>query len=161
VSRIVIETAIAAPIERVFDVARDIEVHVASQEGHGEEAIAGRTTGRIGLGEAVTFRARHLGATMTLTSRVTTFEPPTRFVDEQVSGPFAAFRHEHLFRSTATGTVMTDDWTHRSPFRVVGRIVDAVVLDRYLRRQLFARAEVIARIAEGDDSRSSLGASHG
>jgi hypothetical protein len=53
-----------------------------------------------------------------------------------------------MFRSTATGTVMTDDWTHRSPLGLVGRIVDAVVLDRYLRRQLIARAKAIAKIAE-------------
>ena len=153
-SRVVVETSIAAPIERVFDVARDIGVHVASQAGRREEAIDGRTTGRIGLGETVTFRARHFGVTMTLTSKVTVFEPPTRFVDEQVSGPFAAFRHEHLFRSTATaagaGTVMTDDWIHWAPFGLIGRIVDAVVLDRYLRRQLIARAKVIGRIAEGE-----------
>jgi ligand-binding SRPBCC domain-containing protein len=150
VSRIVVETSISAPIERVFDVARDIDVHLASQQGRREQAIAGRTTGRIGLGETVTFRARHLGVTMTLTSRVTVFEPPTRFVDEQVSGPFAAFRHEHVFRATATGTVMTDDWLHRSPLGLVGRIVDAVVLDRYLRRQLIARGKGIRRIAEGE-----------
>ena len=151
-SRVVVETSIAAPIERVFDVARDIGVHVASQAGRREEAIHGRTTGRIGPGETVTFRARHFGLTMTLTSKVTVFEPPTRFVDEQVSGPFAAFRHEHRFRSTAIGigTVMTDDWTHWAPFGLIGRIVDAVVLDRYLRRQLIARAKVIGRIAEGD-----------
>ena len=146
--RIVVETSIAAPVERIFDVARDIDVHVASQARRGEAAVAGRTTGRIGLGETVTFRARHFGVTLTLTSRVTAFEPPTRFVDEQVAGPFAAFRHEHRFRPSATGTVMTDDWTHRSPFRWLGRIVDIVVLDRYLRRQLIARARVIARVAE-------------
>jgi ligand-binding SRPBCC domain-containing protein len=158
VGRIVVETTIAAPIERVFDSARDIDLHVASQASRREEAIAGRTTGRIGLGEAVTFRARHLGVTMTLTSRVTVFEPPNRFVDEQVSGPFASFRHEHLFRSTETGTLMVDEWTHRSPLGLVGRIVDAVVLDRYLRRQLIARAQGIARIAEGRGGGSSQGA---
>ena len=50
-SRIVVETSIAAPIERVFDVAREIGVHVASQAGRREEAIDGRTTGRIAEGE--------------------------------------------------------------------------------------------------------------
>ena len=50
-SRIVVETSIAAPIERVFDVACDIGVHVASQAGRREEAIAGRMTGRIGEGD--------------------------------------------------------------------------------------------------------------
>ena len=56
-----VETSIAAPIERVFDAARNIDVHVASQVSSREEAIGGRTTGLIGLGETVTFRARHFG----------------------------------------------------------------------------------------------------
>jgi hypothetical protein len=48
VSRIVVETSIPAPIERVFDVARDIGVHVASQAGRREEAIArAKVIGRI------------------------------------------------------------------------------------------------------------------
>jgi ligand-binding SRPBCC domain-containing protein len=151
VGRVRVETTIAAPIDRVFDVARDIDAHVASQAGSREEAVAGRTGGLIGLDETVTFRARHFGVTMQLTSRVTVFEPPTRFVDEQVRGPFASFRHEHVFRSTGDHTTMTDDWTHRSPLGWLGRIVDASVLDRYLRSQLVARGQVIRTLAEGRD----------
>jgi ligand-binding SRPBCC domain-containing protein len=159
--RIRVETTIAAPIERVFDVARDIDIHVASQIASREEAVAGRTGGLIGLGETVTFRARHFGVTMELTSRVASFEPPTRFVDEQVRGPFASFRHEHVFRSTGPRTMMIDDWTHRSPLGWLGRIVDAIALDRYLRRQLVARGQVIRTQAERGAAAAARHPDHG
>jgi ligand-binding SRPBCC domain-containing protein len=97
VTRIHLETRIEAPIERVFDLARDIDLHARSMAHTGEEAIAGRTSGPIELGETVTWRARHFGRWWTLTSRITVVEPPTRFADEQASGPFARFEHRHTF----------------------------------------------------------------
>ena len=81
----------------------------------GESAIGGRTHGLIGPGETVTWRARHLGVTMELTSQITGFDRPHAFVDEQIEGPFAGFRHEHRFASIPGGTRMTDDWRHASP----------------------------------------------
>ena len=119
-TRIHLETRIDAPIERVFDLARDIDLHARSMAATGEEAIAGRTSGAIGLGETVTWRARHFGRWWTLTSRITVVEPPTRFADEQASGPFARFEHTHTFESTAGGTRMTDDWEHTAPFGPLG-----------------------------------------
>jgi ligand-binding SRPBCC domain-containing protein len=97
VTRIHLETRIEAPIERVFDLARDIDLHARSMAHTREEAIAGRTSGPIGLGETVTWRARHFGRWWTLTSRITVVERPTRFADEQASGPFARFEHRHTF----------------------------------------------------------------
>jgi ligand-binding SRPBCC domain-containing protein len=116
----------------------------------GERAIAGTTSGLIGPGETATWRARHFGVTMELTSRITEFERATRFVDEQVRGPFAAFRHEHRFESAlGGGTVMVDAWRHRSPLGWLCLAVDGLVLDRYLLRQLRRRASVIREASEG------------
>ena len=143
-----LETFVAAPIERVFDVARDIDVHQRSMAHTSERAVDGRTAGLIGLSETVTWRARHFGRTWSLTSRIVAFEPPTRFVDEQVSGPFRGFRHEHRFEQHAGGTLMTDDWEHVAPFGLVGRIVDRIVLDRYMRGLLVTRNATLKRAAE-------------
>jgi hypothetical protein len=52
---------IAAPIERVFDLARSIDLHVASTNWTRERAIAGVTHGLIGAGQEVTWRGRHFG----------------------------------------------------------------------------------------------------
>ena len=125
-----LETKIDAPIDGVFDAARAIDLHLESMASTGETAVGGRTQGLIGPGESVTWRARHFGLTMELTSRITGFDRPRSFVDEQVEGPFASFRHEHRFSPYRGGTLMTDDWRHASPLGWLGRIVDAVVLDR-------------------------------
>lgn len=70
-----IVTTIAAPIERCFDLARDVDFHTRSLEATGERAVAGRTSGLIGLGESVTWKARHLGVRRRFTAEVTAFDP--------------------------------------------------------------------------------------
>jgi hypothetical protein len=54
-------TQIHAPIERCFDLARSVEVHLAGNVHSGEHAVAedGVTSGLIDLGQRVTWRARH------------------------------------------------------------------------------------------------------
>ena len=143
-----LETEIAAPIDLVFDLARDIDFHQRSMAPTGERAVGGRTSGLIGSGETVTWRARHLGLSWTLTSRITAFEPPVRFVDEQLSGPFAWFRHEHRFEAVPGGTRMIDDWQHAAPFGPIGRVADALILGPRLRRLLAERNDALAREAE-------------
>jgi ligand-binding SRPBCC domain-containing protein len=91
---------------------------------------------------------RVLGLTWTLASRITEFEPPMRFVDEQVSGPFESFRHEHRFEATPGGTRMVDDWDHAAPLGPIGKLVDALVLDPLMRRLLTRRNSALRLEAE-------------
>ena len=128
----------------MFDLARDIDVHTASHSDSGERATGGVTGGLIGLGQTVTWKARHFGLPLSLTSRVTEFDAPHRFVDEQTRGPFTSFRHEHLFEPTASGSVMTDRVQFTAPFGVLGRLVEKLVLERYLRRLIEERGRFLA-----------------
>lgn len=142
-------TDIDAPIELVYDFARDLDLHARSMAASSERAVAGRMTGRIDLGETVTWRARHFGIGWTLTSVITAAEPPTRLVDEQLHGPFAWFRHEHLLATRpAGGTRMVDEWRHRSPLGPLGWLVDRLVLERYLLLLLRRRNRAIKAEAE-------------
>jgi ligand-binding SRPBCC domain-containing protein len=153
--RIHLETVIDAPIEVVYDLARDLDLHAASMADTGEQAIAGRLHGRIELGETVTWRARHFGIPWTLTSRIVEAEPPWRLVDEQVDGPFAWFRHEHRFDALDDGrTRMVDDWAHASPFGPLGWLADRFVLRGHLTRLLERRnAAITAAVGSGWPSR--------
>ncbi len=146
-----LETRIDAPIERVFDLARDIGLHERSMSATGERAVDGRTSGPIDLGETVTWRARHFGLWWTMTSRITDVRGPTTFADEQAKGPFCWFRHRHTFAAVPGGTLMTDDWEHRSPFGPVGWIVDRLVLGRYMQRLLETRNAFLKAEAEASD----------
>lgn len=84
--RLILTTRINAPIERCFDLARSIDLHLETMEHTGEKAIAGITSGLIGLGETVTWEARHFGFLMTLTSKITQFNFPVLFGDEKIQG---------------------------------------------------------------------------
>jgi len=79
-----------------------------------------------------------------MTSRITEFDPPHRFVDEMVRGPFTTFRHEHLFEPMAAGTRMTDVIDFTIP---LGILVNPVA-GWYLRRLMRIRNETIRMNAE-------------
>jgi ligand-binding SRPBCC domain-containing protein len=143
-----LETIIAASAERCFDLARDVELHQRSTAATGERAVAGVTSGLLGPGEQVTWAARHLGIERRLTSRITEFDRPRRFVDEMVDGPFESIRHLHAFEPVAAGTRMVDVFEYRSPFGLVGRIIDALYLRRYMTRLLERRNSYLKQAAE-------------
>ncbi len=136
-SRFVVRTSAVVAAEELFDVSLDIDAHVASMEQSGERAISGVVSGHIDLGQEVTWRARHFGIWFTMTSRITALDRPTRFVDEQVRGPFRSFRHEHRFDEVAGITTMTDIVDLASP--VLGILAERVVLVPYLRRLIRLR----------------------
>lgn len=140
----VCRTESTLPPERLFDLARSVDAHVDSQRGAGERAIAGVMSGLINEGQEVTWRARHFGVPLTMTSRITALEFPTSFTDEQVRGPFTSFRHVHEFRPTQTGSVMTDRVEFTAPFGVLGRLAERLVLRRYLQRLIAHRGRFLA-----------------
>jgi hypothetical protein len=83
-----LSTVICAPRERVFDLARSIDAHQDSAGGTQERAVGGVTCGLIGMGDEVTWEARHFGVRQRLTARVTAFDRPKRLQDVMISGAF-------------------------------------------------------------------------
>jgi ligand-binding SRPBCC domain-containing protein len=143
-----LSTVICAPRERVFDLARSIDAHLASTEGTGERAVAGVTSGLIGLNEEVTWEARHLGVKQRLTVRITQFDRPTHFQDIMVSGAFKRMKHDHGFLEHPNGTLMTDRFEFESPFGILGWVVDRVFLAGYMSRFIVKRNAVLKQMAE-------------
>ncbi len=141
---------IRAPVEICFDLSRSIDLHLISTEHTNEKAIAGVTSGLIGLDESVTWQARHFGITQRLTTRITAFEPPHFFADEMQRGIFKRFRHEHFFEEFNIGTRMRDVFDYDSPFGPLGKLVDFIILKKYMTRLLVLRNEVIRNFAESD-----------
>ena len=144
------ETRIAAPIERVFDLALSIDAHVESMSRSGERAIGQRRTGVLGLDEEVTWRARHFGVPFTMTSRIVELTRPSQFVDEQVRGPFRCFRHEHAFHPDDGGTLMFDRLQFDAPLGPIGRLAERLVLRSYLKRLIEERNAHLKAAAEAD-----------
>lgn len=143
-----LETFIRAPVELCFDLARDVGVHMASTAQTKERAVGGVTSGLMGLNDEVTWEARHLGMRQRLTSRITALERPRMFVDEMQRGAFKRLRHLHRFEPAEGGTRMIDEMTYTSPLGFLGRLMDALFLERYMRRFLIKHNQYIKRVAE-------------
>jgi ligand-binding SRPBCC domain-containing protein len=149
-------TTISAPIDRCFDLARSVEVHLAGNVHFGESAVAvgGVTTGLVDLGQRVTWRAKHLGVWQNLTSEITRYERPTYFRDEMIKkgGAFRTMEHDHYFSAqSANETVMTDVFLFAAPLPILGKIAEAVVLRHYMTNLLRERNAVIKQIAESGE----------
>lgn len=144
-------TVIHAPIERCFDLARSIDLHKLSTGDTEEEAIAGVTSGLIGEGQQVTWKAKHFGVTQRLTSKITLFEYPYHFRDEMLKGAFKMIRHDHLFSKDGDHTVMKDIFVFKSPGGVFGMLFNKLILTRYLRTMLVSRNAMIKEVAEGEE----------
>ena len=151
-----ISTEINAPIERVFDLCRSIELHQASAGKSGERAVAGVTSGLIGQGETVTWEATHFFIRQRLSVRITVFDQPRFFEDEMIQGAFRRFTHQHFFEPVAAGTKMSDTFDFDSPFGLLGQIVDRLFLAGHMRRFIMARNKVLKEVAETDDWKKFL-----
>ena len=145
---VIVETVIAAPVARCFDLARDIDLHCAGNVATGEKAVAGVMHGKIAGGETVTFEATHFGVRQRLMSRITDFNPPHEFVDEMVRGAFQSLHHRHSFEPAPGGTLMRDTLTFVSPLGVLGVVADRLFLTDYMRRFLQMRNAHLKAAAE-------------
>jgi ligand-binding SRPBCC domain-containing protein len=143
-----LSTKIKAPAETCFDLARSIDLHTQSMQHTKEQAVGGTTSGLIGLNETVTWRAKHFGITMEMTSRITELMYATSFTDEQVKGPFKKLKHLHTFQQADDGTLMCDYFEFESPMGFIGKLTDGLLLRDYLRRLLIERNKVIKQAAE-------------
>jgi len=151
-----LEIQIDAPVERVFDLARCIDLHEATMSKHKEKAVGGVMKGLIGMDESVTWEAMHFGIKQKLTSKITAFERPKYFRDSMVKGAFKRFDHDHFFEQSGEQTLMKDVFDYDSPLGILGKIVDALFLEKYMREMLAERNQIIKKIAESDDWRKFL-----
>jgi len=146
---------VQAPIDRVFDLARSIDVHLLGNTHFGEQATAGTQTGLIDMGEQVTWRARHFFIRQHLTSAITAYDRPTYFQDTMLRGAFHSMQHDHHFRELQTPegplTEMRDDFRFAAPLGPLGRIAEQLFLRRYMRNLLHERNVIIKQVAESND----------
>lgn len=141
-------TFIKAPVQRVFDLSRSIQLHKRSMQQHREEAIAGTISGLIQLNETVTWKARHIGKERMLKVKISAMQSPWSFTDEMVEGDFRSMKHEHHFKEAENGTILIDLFSFETPFGVAGKLFNSVYLTRYMKHLLENRNQVIKEFAE-------------
>ncbi|MBN8712101.1 MAG: hypothetical protein BGO12_17580 [Verrucomicrobia bacterium 61-8] len=70
----------------------------------------------------IEYRLRILGIPLRWSSLISEWSPPHRFIDEQVTGPYARWTHLHEFIAEGDTTVMRDEVRYRLPFGLLGNL---------------------------------------
>jgi ligand-binding SRPBCC domain-containing protein len=140
---------IKAPIEVCFDLARDVDIHIKTTSKTYEKAVGGVTKGLLEEGDIVIWEAVHFKIRQRLTAQVIKMRRPYEFVDVMVKGAFHSFTHAHQFIETENGTLMIDVFQYKSPFGLLGRLADKVILERYMDEFIRTRGRSLKKIAEG------------
>jgi ligand-binding SRPBCC domain-containing protein len=143
-----LETKIKSTIDTCFDLSRSIDLHKISTAQTNEKAIDGKITGLISLDEFVTWEATHFGVKQKLSSRITAFNRPYHFRDEQISGAFKSIIHDHYFEVQGEYTLMKDVFIFESPLGILGKIFNKIILTNYLKKLLVQRNNIIKEFAE-------------
>lgn len=143
-------TNIHAPLIRVFNLSRSIDLHTVSMQHTKEKAVAGKTTGLIKYGETVTWQAKHLFKMQSLKGHITAMQPYTHFADEMLEGDFKMMKHEHHFSFNNGITIMKDIFRFETPYGIIGKIVCTIFLTAYMKKLLQQRNVIIKEYAETD-----------
>lgn len=139
---------IKAPIEKCFDLARNIDIHMKTTSKTKEKAVGGVTTSLMEEGDIVTWEAVHFGIKQRLTSKVVYMDRPNKFIDIMLKGAFKSFTHTHQFIEEKNGTLMIDIFEYSSPLGPLGVIADQLFLEKYMKEFISSRAKELKRIAE-------------
>jgi ligand-binding SRPBCC domain-containing protein len=148
-----LDTFIAAPLQLVFELSLNIDLHKISTAHTGEDAIYGKTSGYIGLHETVTWHAKHLFKWRTMTNQVVKLEAYNHFTDQMIEGDFKCFVHHHYFKPSGNGTMMRDVLDFESPYGWLGKIVDILFMKTYLKKLLIERNRELSQFATSGEWR--------
>ena len=98
---------------------------------------------RMEVGTQIDYRIKIRGIPARWRSRITVWEPPGRFVDEQVRGPYRLWVHEHRFTEDSTGTVCEDHVQYAPPG---GALINRLFVERDIRNIFSYRTERLRQI---------------
>jgi ligand-binding SRPBCC domain-containing protein len=96
-------------------------------------------------GATIDYRLSLFGAPFRWRTVIEVFEPESRFVDVQASGPYALWRHLHEFAEVPGGTSIRDRVEYELPFGPLGTLAHAL----FVRRQLEHIFDYRRRIIDG------------
>lgn len=94
-------------------------------------------------GALIDYTIGWLGFTMRWTTMITTYDPPHRFVDEQLRGPYSFWHHTHAFVGKDGYTIMTDRVLYALPLGILGNVAHALLVRRQVENIFGYRARVI------------------
>ncbi len=100
----------------------------------------------MGVGTLIEYRLRLHRVPVRWRTRIEAWEPPRRFVDVQIKGPYSLWEHTHTFEEDGSGaTIIRDRVRYSIPFGPLGELADRLLVQRDLRQIFDYRRDAVAR----------------
>lgn len=141
-------TFIAAPAERVFDLARNVSLRKQVFLANDIMISGEKTTGFLQGGETLTLQFKLLFKQRSWKLKVVNINKPDLYVEEQVEGFLKSFRHEHYFKPCENGSFLIDQINYELKNGVAGVVADKLVYQNYLLKLLEIKNSSIKQTAE-------------
>lgn len=154
--KIHITSFIQAPVDRVFDLSRNLALSKLALKGGKEQILSSSAANLVNAGETITLRAKHLGKTREITSRVTDLELPNGYTEEQIKGDLKSFRHEYHFKKVENGTILIDLVEFEGPRDLLGSIAAKFFLKSYFESIVKKKNELVRQYAESEKWKAVL-----
>jgi len=100
-------------------------------------------------GTLIEYRLRLHGLPLHWRTQVAVWDPPRRFVDVQLRGPYRLWHHTHEFEPEGDGTLMTDVVRYGLPLGPLGEIAQAILVGRDVEAIFDHRAGAIPALLDG------------
>jgi ligand-binding SRPBCC domain-containing protein len=107
-------------------------------------------------GALIDYQIKLFGLPLKWRTRIEEFEPPHRFVDVQLRGPYKLWHHTHEFREADGGTLMTDRVRYQLYLGPLGRLAHVLWVQRTLLRIFDHRRQTIERLLCGETPKPKL-----
>ena len=146
---------VAAPIERVFDLSRNISIHKIAFQKNKIWPVAGITSGLIKKDETVTWKMNYLFKTRMFRIKITKMNPFENFEEKTINNNLITFRHEHFFKSAQNGTIIIDKIDYQFKNRFLEILLSKVV-SAFFEKNITQRIEVINQYALTDKWKALL-----
>ena len=101
------------------------------------------TPAPIRKGTIIAYSFRLHGLPLRWTSEIVEWDPPHRFIDLQLSGPYKLWHHEHRFEARDGGTLITDTVRVALPMGFLGELAYKIKVQSDLRQVFSFRQEKI------------------
>lgn len=100
----------------------------------------------MGVGTLIEYRLRLHLVPVRWRTRIEAWEPPRRFVDAQIRGPYSLWEHTHTFEEDGPGaTIIEDRIRYSIPCGLLGELAERLLVRRDLRKIFDYRRAAVAR----------------
>jgi len=103
----------------------------------------------VRVGAEIDYVIRWMGLPVRWKTRITAYDPPHGFVDEQERGPYVLWRHQHKLEESGDGVRISDLVTYKLPLGPLGRIAHSLTVKRQLLDIFRFRQSAIAELLGG------------